>query len=149
MRTKSLAFLFSLLMLTALLPVGASASPLTVVGSLTITGAGGAALTTQLVGIAMIANPGFEKNSTIQIPPFTLPVFVDGEAEDEEGSTSKSKLLKKNFDTTLALTNTTGASLVIELTLRDATGALLTPTPVSMTLLSHATEVIFVSDLLP
>lgn len=148
MRTKSLAFLFSLLMLIAF-PVGVSASPLTIVGSLTITGDGGAALTTELVGVAMIANPGFEKNSTIQIPPFTLPVFVDGEAEDEEGSTSKSKLLKKNFDTTVVVTNTTGASLTIELTLRDAAGALLTPTPVPMTLAAHATKVIFVSDLLP
>ena len=142
MRTKCATLILStFLMVCLLLPPGVSAKSMTMVGSLEITGG----LTTELVGFAVIANPGLEKAITVQIPPLTFPVFVDGEAEDE--ATSKSKLLTKNFDTTVVLTNTTGAALNLQLKLRDAGGTLLSTTPV--TLAAHATKVILVSDLLP
>jgi hypothetical protein len=57
------------------------------------------------------------------------------------------KLLKKNVDTTLILTNTTAAALPIEVTLRDADGTVLSLTLESLA--ARATNVIFVSDLLP
>jgi hypothetical protein len=133
----------SLLILAALLSVPAAAASREMLGSLTITGPDGAALTTQLTGVAVIANPGFEKNITVQIPPFTFPVFVQGETTEE----SASRLLKKNFDTTLILTNTTAAPLVIELVLRDSSGSVLSSTV--ETLAAHASKVIFVSTLLP
>ncbi len=103
-------------------------------------------MTTELVGLALIANPGLEKNITTQIPPFTFPVLVDGETEDAPGATS-SKLLTKNVDTTLVLTNTTNGKLSLTLTLRDAGGNVLTTTNTSLA--PNASTVIMVSDLLP
>ena len=146
MQTKSVACLFSflsLLVVTVLQPIGASAGSVSMVGSVTITGAGGVALTTQLTGFAVVANPGLEKGITIQVPPFTFPVFVEGENADG----SVGKLLKKNVDTTLVLTNTTAAALPIEVTLRDANGTVLSLTLESLA--ARATNVTFVSDLLP
>ncbi|MFN3476666.1 MAG: hypothetical protein ACK4Z6_03815 [Candidatus Methylomirabilales bacterium] len=145
MRTKRATLLSALLLLGLLLPVGASATPLTVIGSLTITKADGTPLTTELVGFAVIANPGFEKTITQQIPPFTVPFFVDVDKEDSSGSSGE-KILKSRFDTTVVLTNTTPDSLNIKLTLRDDSGALLTTE--ERTLDANATIVIVLSELL-
>jgi hypothetical protein len=140
------ALVLASLALGLTLPTRASAARVTIVGSLTITGAGGAALTTELVGIALIANPGGEKSATIQIPPFVLPVVIDGE---DGGPGARGKLLSKNLDTTLLLTNTTTASMTIELTVRDGDGTSLTTSPAVVTLGPRATKVVVVSDLLP
>lgn len=145
MRTKGAALLSALLITGLLLPVGVLATPLTVFGSLTITKADGTPLTTELVGFAAIANPGFEKTITQSIPPFTVPFFVDVDKEDSSGSSGE-KILKSRFDTTLVLTNTTADSLSITLTLRDDSGAPLTTE--DRTLDPHATVVIVLSELL-
>ena len=146
--TKPILLTCALLILGLLLPRGVSASHVTVFGSLTITKQGGGVLTTELVGLALIANPGLEKNITIQIPPFSFPVLVGGETEDAPEATSSSKLLTKNIDTTLVLTNTTSGTLSLTLTLRDAGGHVLSTTnPPSLA--ANASTVIMVSDLLP
>lgn len=146
MQTKHAALLSALLIIGLLLPVGVLATPLTVFGSLTITKADGVPLTTEVMGFAVIANSGFEKNITQQIPPFTAPFFVDVDVGEPSGPSRKRPVLQSRFDTTVVLTNTTAAPLNIELVLRDASGDLLTTE--AMTLEPHATAVIFLSELL-
>lgn len=143
---KRVALLTALLSLA--LPLGGEAAPVTIVGSLMITGVGGVALPPNaLSGFATIANPGAEKAITYQIPPFTFPVFVDG---DNGVPGNSLKLLKKNFDTTVVVTNTSGAALTIELRLFDANGTAIptTPTPEVVVIPKDGTKVIVVSDLL-
>jgi hypothetical protein len=127
------------------LPAAAPARPVTVLGSLTITGDNAQALTNQIAGFAVIANPGLEKTIVQQLPPYTLPVFLDGEGPD--GSPSL-RLLRRNLDTTVVLTNTTNAPLVIEITVRDAAGAILTG-PRDMTFAAHETQTFQLADILP
>lgn len=153
MRTKHMALLAGLLLFSLLLPPGVSAKTVTMLGSLTITKVVTAgppivetALTTELVGIALIANPGLEKIITQQLPPFTVPVFVDVDADDVRES-SGPKILRKRVDTTLILTNTTDDPLEIHLTLRDPGGNTLGTQ--SRTLGDHATLALSLSDLLP
>lgn len=125
-----------------------SADPLTVLGSLVVTKGDGGVLTTELTGFAVIANPGLEKTITQQLPPFTLPVFVDGDTASQPSVPGVPRLLRRNFDTTLVLTNTTASSLAIRLTLLGGGGAPLGP-PVSRSLAAHETILLLVSDLLP
>ena len=75
-----------------------------------------------------------------------LPIFIDGEGPD--GGPPTVRLLRRNLDTTVVLTNTTAASLTIELTLKNAAGVVLTG-PTDMTFAAHETKLIPVSDLLP
>lgn len=122
-----------------------AAAPAAIVGSLTITGAGGSALTTEVAGYALVPRIGSTDNGEvflsnenpfiIQIPPFSLPIVIS--VDPRGGST-----------TILYVQNAGASALVIELTLRDGAGTPLTPSPVTETLGAHATRVISVSDLL-
>jgi hypothetical protein len=116
-----------------------------VVGSLTVAAAAGSpALTpSDLTGVAIIANPGFEKTVTQSLPPFTVPVVVTGQA----AAVTNATLGQASVDTTLVLTNATAGALSLELTLRDGAGAVLSTTPLSLA--AHATTVVLVSTLLP
>lgn len=145
MQTKRATLLSALLIIGLLLPVGVLATPLTVIGSLTITKPDGTPLTTELVGFAVTANPGLEKTITQQIPPFTVPFFVDVDL-GEPGPSGGKPVLNTRFDTMLVLTNTTSDSLSIKLTLRDDSGAPLTTE--ERTLDANATIVIVLSELL-
>jgi hypothetical protein len=90
----------------------------------------------ELTGLAVIMNPGLEKTMAQQLPPYTIPVFVD---VDNGGG--------PNLDTLLALTNTTAAPLEVQVTLYDRTGTVLGTRTV--TLAGHATESFPVSSLVP
>jgi hypothetical protein len=152
MRTKWATIVCAVLTLGFVLCGQAAAHPLTVAGSLTIAKSDGGDLGTSLVGFAVIANPGFEKSITIHIPPFTLPVFIDGDREDgdddDSAVSSSSRLVRRRFDTTVVLTNTTESLLGLKLTVRDGSGAVLA-NAVPVSLEAHETKVIPVSDLLP
>jgi hypothetical protein len=128
------------------LPAPAPARPVTVLGSLTITGDGNVALANNAItGFAVIANPGLEKTIVQQLPPYTLPVFLDGDGPD--GSPSL-RLLRRNLDTTVVLTNTTDAVLVIEITVRNAAGVILAG-PRDLTFAAHETRTFQLADILP
>lgn len=130
----------------ALLAVGLLFAPMaqaktqTVLRSLMITGAS----PTDLSGVAVIHNPGFEKTISQQIPPLAFPVFVDLDEDDATGT-----VLNKRFDTLVTLTNTTGNPLNnVTLTLLDASGANTLGATV-VNLAPHASVLVLVSDLLP
>ena len=142
MRTRIVVVLSLLLLIPLLAPSGVWAKRITAQGSVTITGGTGP-LTTQLVVTAVTANPGLEKSITQQLPLpgplFVLPFFVDKEKDSPR---------QGDLETVLFLTNTTGAVLVVTLTLRDADGEILaTSTPPSIP--AHGTRTILLSDLLP
>ena len=180
MREIHAVTLAALLGLGIALPV--TARPLTILGSLTITGDNNAPLqNNSITGFAVIASPGLEKTMVQQLPPYTIPVFIDGEEADDDSARSRPnddhpgngpngddppglrpdgppsnrpderprfRLVRRHLDTTLVLTNTTAASLTIELTLKNAAGDVLTG-PTDMTFDAHETKLIQVSDLLP
>ncbi len=141
MRTRRTALLAILLLLGLLLPWGASAKTKTetILGSLTITGA----TADQLVGVVVDHNPGFEKTITLHIPPFTVPIFLDEDKEEDMGG----QVVTSRFDTTVVLTNTTGMPLSLTLTVRDAGGMVLATT--TKTLGANATIMINLSTLVP
>jgi hypothetical protein len=146
MKTSRFAWMAAWLIagLLAGLSVAAWAANNNIVGSLTIAAASPApALTTELVGVAIIANRGFEKTVSQSIPPFTVPVVL---SEDPASATS-ANLSQINVDTTLILTNTTANVLSLVLTLYDGAGVVLSTTPLSVG--AHATVMKHVSDLLP
>jgi hypothetical protein len=152
MRTKWLTVACAVLLFGTMMMAGeAVARTVRVSGSLTIAPGTGAPsdLSTALVGLAVVANPGFEKTITIHIPPFTLPIFIDGDRDDDDSSAlSSHPFVNRRLDTTLVLTNTTASTLNLLVTIYDAAGvALATAVPVSVD--AHATKVIPVSDLLP
>ncbi len=154
MRTHRLVVLLVALVAVALSsPSAAPAHPVTVLGSVKITSdPAGTDLTGKLVGFAVIANPGLEKTISVPIPSFTLPVFIDGDkpdVDDDSATTSggKKPFLNKRLDTALALTNTSGGSLSILVTVRDADGATLGSE--SHTLAANETVLVFISNLLP
>ena len=144
MRNRLLAVLSTLLILGLILPQGAMARRHTLLGSISLTKVGGAALTNEVTGVATISNPGFEKNISEPIPPYTLPVFIDQDEADGPGSSSN--VIDRRMDTMVILTNTTGALLDVVLTLRDADGVILNTTTV--TLPAHGTKLISLSDLI-
>jgi len=140
MRTRRVALFTALLLLGLLLPLGASASTRTVLGSLMITGVS----PTDLVGVAVIHNPGFEKTITQQVPPLTFPVYVDVDKNDSNGAVQN-----RRFDTFIMLTNATAGPLNnIALTLLDASGAT-TLASTTISLGAHASVAIFLSEVLP
>jgi hypothetical protein len=106
----------ALLVAVLLVPGIAAARRGNVVGSLTISGDN---LPNRLVGIALVANPGLEKTMVQQLPPFTVPVIVDVEFDD---SSNGPRILNKNLDTTVVLTNVSSTPLTVTLTLRDGDG---------------------------
>jgi hypothetical protein len=143
MRKPFMVLFTPVLLVGLLLPRLAWARPQTVLASATITGEAGAALTTELVGVAVTHNPGFEKTIVQQLPPFTVPVFVDVEKNDATG-----QVMISRFDTTLVLTNTTDDDLVLEITVLDSTGTMVLAS-FNPTLAAHASLLIAVSSLLP
>lgn len=74
-----------------------------------------------LIGFVVIGNPGFEKTTTYQFPSppstsFTTPFFTDLEVEGEGmGGGSGRRVLARNFDTTIVMTNTSSAGLDVSL----------------------------------
>jgi hypothetical protein len=141
MRGKSTAVFSAVLIIALTLPAGALAKRVTGGGSLTITKASGA-LTTELVVTAVLTNPGLEKTITQQLP-LPGPLYVLPFAVNED----KSNPQQSDLDTMLLLTNTTGSSLSIVLTLRALDGAVLATSP--QTLTANQTLVLLISDLLP
>jgi hypothetical protein len=147
MKTSRFAWMAAWLMAGLLtgLPMSALAANDNIVGSLAIAAASPApALTTELVGVAIIANPGFEKTVSQSLPPFTVPVVFQQEPAE---TTLNANLSHINVDTTLILTNTTANVLNLVLTLYDGAGVVLSTTPLSVN--AHATVMKRVSDLLP
>lgn len=144
---KTHAVVLAIFLVAALaLPAAAPARPVTILGSLTVTGNNNLPLTNnEITGFAVIANPGLEKTMVQQLPPYTLPVFIDGDGPD--GSPSL-RLLRRNLDTTVVLTNTTNAPLTIEVTVRNAAGAVIVG-PTDMVFVANETKAFQVSDLLP
>jgi hypothetical protein len=116
MRKMFVTSALALLVVGLLVPGIAAARRGNMMGSLTISGDN---LPNRLVGIAVVSNPGLEKTMVQQIPPFTVPVIVDVEFED---SSNGPRILNKNLDTTVVLTNVSSAPLTVTLTLRDGDG---------------------------
>jgi hypothetical protein len=141
MRGKSIAVFSAVLIIALMLPAGAMAKRVTGGGSLTITKASGA-LTTELVVTAVLTNPGLEKTVSQQLP-LPGPLYVLPFAVNQD----KSNPQQGDLDTILLLTNTTGSSLSIILTLRALDGTVLAVSP--QTLSANQTLVLFISDLLP
>ena len=139
MLTRRATLISVVLLVNLLLPQNSSAKTQKVFGSLTITGAG----PTDLVGVAVTHNPGFEKTVSQQIPPFTLPVFVDADVDDNTG-----QVVNSRFETTVILTNTTGGTLNLTLTILDASGVNTLATSL-VSLPPHATTSIDLSGPLP
>ena len=144
MRNRLLAVLSALLILGLILPQGAMARRHTLLGSISLTKTGGVPLIDEVTGVAAISNPGLEKTISVPIPPYTLPVFVD--QDEQDGSDSNSSVTDRRFDTMVILTNTTGASLAVVITLRDAEGVILNTTTV--TLPAHGTRAVALSGLI-
>jgi len=69
MLTRGAILISVVLLVSLLLPQNSSAKTQTVLGSLTITGAG----PTDLVGVVVTHNPGFEKTISQQLPPSRPP----------------------------------------------------------------------------
>lgn len=122
MLTRRATLISVVLLVNLLLPQNSSAKTQTVPGSLTITGAG----PTDLVGVVVTHNPGFEKTISQQIPPFTVPIFVDGDTDD-----------------------TTGGTLNLTLTILDASGTTTLATSMVSLPPPHATTAIDLSGPLP
>ena len=139
MLTRRATLISVVLLASLLLPQNSSAKTQTVLGSLTITGAG----PTDLVGVVVTHNPGFEKTISQQIPPFTVPIFVDVDTNDTTGDVVHSR-----FETTVILTNTTGGTLNLTLMILDASGVNTLATSM-VNLPPHATTSIDLSGPLP
>lgn len=146
MRKVLVAVLLALTIGGALLPASALAKHVTVFGSLKIVGCtdGGCTstfgLTTEFNGVSVVTNPGLEKTITLQIPPFTFPVFVN---------TDTSSPGNGDLDTRLILVNVSGSSQTIKLTLRDSDGNLVTLTTDHFTVDANHTFTVLLSSLLP
>ncbi len=143
MRSRFTTSLFAVLILSTslLVPSGTWAKQVAAFGSLTITASDGITplLTTDLVGAAVIGNPGLEKTITLQIPPFTFPIAVN---------TNTSNPGPNNLDTIIVVTNISGASLTFKLNARDAAGDPIALTTDTFTLAANATLAILLSTLL-
>lgn len=141
MRTRFVAVLSTLLVVGLLVPVTGWAKRVTAGGSVAIAGGSGP-LINQLVATVINANRGLEKTIVQQLPLpgpiYVAPFFVNGDKDKPE---------QGDLITLVILTNTTGATLPITLTLRDLEGNVLaTSTP---SLAGHETRVIELADLLP
>jgi hypothetical protein len=128
-----------------LLPGAGWAGPHTVFGSLTVLNASpapdGSPLNPgDIAGLAIIANPGMEKTISEELPPYTVPIFVDVDEDNAQ------QIVKSRFDTTAVLTNTTGSQLSVLLIVRDAAGTTLGSE--TLTIPAHGTAVVMLSSLL-
>ena len=142
MRRRFVSMLSTLLIIGLLVPTGAWAKRVTAGGSVAIAGASGP-LTNQLVAVVLNANRGLEKTIAQQLPLpgpiFVAPFFVNEDKDKPE---------QGDLVTTLILTNTTGASLSVTLTLYALDGSVLA-TSAPPALAGHETRVIDLADLLP
>ena len=158
MQTKWATIVCAGVMLGLLLAGEAAADRRSIAGSVSITGPGDTELVDgDLVGLAVIANPGFEKTITQQLlPPFTLPVFIEEDLVEDDAASPSSRsglrLLRRHLDTTLVLTNPKGGTsltddLHLTLTLWNAAGDEALGSR-SVTLAPHQTMLVPVSSLL-
>jgi hypothetical protein len=143
MRVNRGALFVAGLITLLLVPSLAGAKRVTVLGSLTVTLDDGVAPlgvppVGQVTGLALMTNPGIEKNIPQQLPPFTIPMFTDKDKATGQGS----------LDTFVALTNTTSAPLDVFIILRDGDGALLPGSPVARTIPGNGTIFFVVSNLI-
>ena len=141
MRTRVVAVLSTLLIIGLLLPTGAGAKRVTAGGSIAIAGASGP-LTNQLVALVLTANRGLGHTVYQQLPlpgPLFVAPFV---VNDDKGKPEQGDLI-----TTVFLTNVTGASLSVVITVYDHDGTVLATSP-TLTLAAHETRTIDVGDLL-
>ena len=123
---KQLAAIASALLVAALLvPEVASARRTVVVGSLTIAGVN---IQNAIVAMAVVSNPGLEKTIVQQMPPFTVPVVVDADLDD----VPKPRVLGKNLDTTVIITNLIAAPVGVTLIVRDGDGQIIGTLDVSI-----------------
>jgi hypothetical protein len=142
MRRRFVSMLSTLLIIIGLLvPTGAWAKRVTAGGSVAIAGASGP-LTNQLVAVVLNANRGLEKTIAQQLPLpgpiFVAPFFVNQDKDKPE---------QGDLVTTLILTNTTGGSLSVTLTLYGLDGSVLATS--APALAGHETRVIDLAGLLP
>jgi hypothetical protein len=142
MRRRFVSMLSTLLIIIGLLvPTGAWAKRVTAGGSVAIAGASGP-LTNQLVAVVLNANRGLEKTIAQQLPLpgpiFVAPFFVNEDKDKPE---------QGDLVTTLILTNTTGGSLSVTLTLYALDGSVLATS--APALAGHETRVIDLAGLLP
>ncbi len=152
MRTKSLLMVGVLLLLLAGVLVAPASADTVLLGSVSVTklvmGVEGpiTANPPELVGTVVISNPGLEKTITEHLPPFTVPIVIDA-----DGSGPSLKLLNKNLDAIMLLTNPSGtAAITVVIRAWGPDGAQLTPVGgVSETLPAHGTKAVRLSDLLP
>lgn len=147
MRRTFFVALCAVLLASLLLPSAVSAKQVTVFGSLTIVNCSNppsctstAALTNEFVGTSVTANSGPKNPISLQIPPFTFPVFVKKDKDKPDDS---------DFDTILALVNISGSSQTLKLTLFDLNGTPQTLVPDTFTVGINHTLVITLSDLIP
>ena len=142
MRRQIVSVLSAALAIGLLVPTGAWAKRVTAGGSVAIAGGSGP-LTNQLVAVVLTANRGLEKTLPLQLPLpgplYVAPFFVNEDKDRPD---------QGDLVTTLILTNTTGASLPITLTIYDLNGTVLT-TATPPNLAGHETRVINLGDLLP
>jgi len=111
-----------------------------------------------VIGLVAIANPGLEKTVTYQFPSppstsFTTPFFMDldVEGEDAESTPRHGRVLNRNFDTTIVMTNTSLAGVTVDLTFFDQAGKPINgtdTTPIHVALGPKATTALSVSNLL-
>ena len=150
MRTKGLLMIGVLMLLAGVLVPAASAT--TLLGSVSLTKVSGGvesdltAVPPDVTGTIVISNPGLEKTITQQLPPFTVPIVIDA-----EGSGPSLRVLRKNLDAVLLLTNPSGTTAItVVIRVWDEDGEELTPAGgVSQTLGAHVTKAVRLSDLLP
>lgn len=113
-----------------------------------------------VIGLVSINNPGFEKTVAYQFPsppstsfttPFFMDVNVEVEMEDSADSIGHRRVMDRNFDTTIVMTNTSAAGTTVDLTFFDQAGNPINGTditPIHVSLAGKATMVLFVSSLL-
>jgi hypothetical protein len=149
MRTKWATVVCGVLLLGLMWAPDVTGHSVTIMGSVNVALSGGGTLAPDdLVGFAVTANPGLEKTITQHLPPFTLPVFVDGERDDDNDAVTQSRRpLRVRFDTTLVLTNPKTTTIEILVTLRGADGATLGTQTVVLG--PHVTVIVPLSPLVP
>ncbi len=124
-----------------------------VVGSI-VFGAPGSSV----IGLVIIGNPGFEKTAGYPFPfpspaSFTTPFFTDLEVEGDGSGGGGRRVVGKNFDTTIVITNTssTAGGVDVSLTFFDQAGTPINDTKansIKVHLDPNGTQVRLVSNLL-
>jgi hypothetical protein len=152
-RVTTFVMILAATLVPVILPTQALARQEVMVGSIAYS-----ASAPSVIGLVSMANPGFEKTITYQFPSppstsFTTPFFLDldVEGEDAESTPRHGRVLNRNFDTTVVMTNTSLAGVTIDLTFFDQAGNPINgtdTTPIHVALGPKATTALFVSNLL-